>query len=77
MSSHSIKKLTEEEAQDRVNWMMSIGPREFWHLVGWDTDLGLVVDENAVQKLEEIARVARQIAKHYRKVSDRESSSGS
>lgn len=64
MSSSSIAKLTDEQAQDRTNWLMNVAGREFWHAVKVDGD-ELYLDEDGIDKLREIARVARQVAKHF------------
>lgn len=65
----AIKKLTPTESQDRLNWMMNVGPREFWHLVQDDpqSEGFLTIDESGIDKLREISRVARELVLYFDK----------
>lgn len=71
MSSKAIKKLTDEEAQARLEWLMGpacvkLADRCYGTTAQMiNTEMLDPLPPEAIELLHEIARVAAQVAKHY------------
>jgi hypothetical protein len=58
--------LTDDAAQQQLNWMLHDGPRQLFHRIDMDmTSRTLTVRDSGISKLREISKICEDLADYF------------